>query len=158
MDPAPLKGCSCVGPLSVLVSPSNPSNPSNSSVLPDLRATTALREVLSCWPVLDSKLAHLGPPDLHFRPSCPACPPLGTNLAPTWAQLGPTWLHTGPTWPQHGPNLAPTWPNIASTWLEHGTQNRYKFKKVYSEISKTAIPRGLFVENQGCRGSTASKN
>ena len=63
--------------------------------------------------------------------NCPQLGPTCPNLAPTWLQIGPNLAQLGPNLAPTCPNLAPTWLNMASTWLQHGTQNRYKFKKIW---------------------------
>ena len=74
LDPAPPKGCSCVGS----------DTKSFRSPKPQDRCESDLRT---------ENLLQLGPIWL----SCPLCSSILSNLVPTWLQLGPSLFQLGPT-------------------------------------------------------------
>ena len=81
LDPAPPKGCSCVGS----------DTKSFRFPKPQDRRGSSHRMLTFCL---------LGPTWLYLGPTWPSCPPCSSilsNLAPTWLQLGPSLPQLGST-------------------------------------------------------------
>ena len=100
LDPAPPKGCSCVGFMTDSCKSPNPrSRPGQ----------TTVSIICPLWAPTWSNLAVLSSMFVHLVQ-------LGSYLAPTWAIFAPTWPNLAPTWP----NLVPSWPNLPPTWSNFG--------------------------------------
>ena len=85
LDPAPPKGCSCVGPETKSFR-----NVTKLQGHPG-RVTGGPVSIFCCN--LDQLWLYLGP----SWPSCRSCSSILSNLAPTWLQLGPSLLQLGST-------------------------------------------------------------
>ena len=134
LDPAPPKGCSCVGPLTIVTK------------LLTIVKLQALRVVapapfdpkICC--ILDqlgSMLVQVGRLVGHVRPSCPTWFLLGSNLVHLWsnlAQLCANLGQLGPILAQLGPNLVQFLSQLGPTWSQNLT--KMSFKTCFSGVSK----------------------
>ena len=104
LDPAPPKGCSCVGLMTdsdqILTKSPNPRTATGRTSASKIWCFLA--PTWSFLAVLSAMFVHLVQP--------------GSYLAPTWSLFGPTWPNLAPTWS----NLVPSWPNLAPTWSNFG--------------------------------------
>ena len=131
-NPAPPKGCSCVGPLARFCQILH-----IRQILGSVRGVPLADTFGASWlfsgptwsnlAVLSAMFVHLVHP--------------GFYLAPTWPIFAPTWPNLAPTWP----NLVPSWPNLAPTWPAKSSPNP---PKLVPESIKKAIklPTNLWLD------------
>ena len=126
LDPAPPKGCSCVGSLTIVTKlltivklqaiRVGPPAPSVSKICCNLDQ-------------LGSMLVQVGRLVGHVRPSCPTWLLLGSNLVhlcSNLAQLSANLAQLGPILAQLGSNLVQFWSQLGPTWSQNLTKMSFK--------------------------------
>ena len=123
LDPAPPKGCSCVGPLVRFCQ------------IVDYCKTTGspgrvTADIFCCnLDQLGSILVQLGRLVRHVRPLCPIWLLLGSNLVhlcSNLAQLSANLAQLGSILAQLGSNLVQFWSQLGPTWSQNLTKMKFK--------------------------------